>query len=430
MNETNVKNKMHFLKYQANTLSNIKSQCASAKPIWPPTQNVKYEQYLEENIQVYLEMIQDNSALCGSELQCNILKHLFTKQIADSLQYCSLLNFRSNGEKSLCSYIDCCILQKSHSFNKSKVKIINFDCNKRGLTKQKQLSDAKLVNKIIRKQIEWSKLHNIPLSNLSQYLKYPLAIALPDGSPNPGQKAAAGHFFSKMAPSAFMTFVPPEDCPNMVVIDAMFIITGAPPSTCITFEDYAQVLYAKWVTYYFTKYPSVTQVAVAFDKQSDSILMTPKQFERKRRDDASAFKETMQMINKLSKLPTKWMVFLKNRQNKQLLVNFICSCFCELGVTHLQSGQSLIISGGFPETGTTVLVNNGQFSTVPSLGHNHEEGDTLVCFLATQSTGQNVLIYSPDNDTYNIGFSATSQYHEKKIIMQLKSNKDNKNFVN
>jgi hypothetical protein len=40
--------------------------------------------------------------------------------------------------------------------------------------------------------------------------------------------------------------------------------------------------------------------------------------------------------------------------------------FCEWGKSHLQSAQSLIISGGCSDSSQTVLVQNGQFSPVPS----------------------------------------------------------------
>jgi hypothetical protein len=101
-----------------------------------------------------MQMLGD-SALSKSELENNLtsLKHLFTEQIANTLQFSSLMNFREKGTKSLISYVDTCILHITHSFKKGKFKLVNFDSHKKSQNKQKQLSDAKKVDKILRKQI-------------------------------------------------------------------------------------------------------------------------------------------------------------------------------------------------------------------------------------------------------------------------------------
>ena len=285
------------------------------------------------------------------------------------------------------------------------------------------------MEKIIRKQIGWSNLHNIPLKNLFQFIKYPLAISSPDGSPNPGQKSSVAHLYRSLAPDAFTTFVPDECSPDTVVIDAMFMLSAPPQLTPTTFGEYAIALYKQWVTYYFTQYRSVTQLSLAFDKQSQAGL-TPKQFERRRRDDVvcSTTCDTLDSINKDTKFPNKWVDFIKIRKNKQLLVHFICDYFVELGQNYLQKGQSLIISGGFTQDGITKLVKQNHLSSLPSLQHNHEEGDSLVWLLATQSAGSNILIYSPDNDTYNIGLPLVAKY-TKMFLVQLKSSNYVKQFL-
>ena len=428
LNMDNIKNKMHFLKYQTDIIQNIKSQytCTPDLKIKSLKQGKAYMEQRENNIQVYMKMLQ-TSSLITDQLDNESLKHLITKEEANSLQKLSLLNFRQNGQKSLINYIETCICKSTHSFNKSKFKIINFDSSRKSTNKSKQLTDAKQVEKIIRKQIEWSKLHNIPLKDLTQFIKYPLAISSPDGSPNPGQKSAVSHLYRSLAPDAFTSFINQECGPDTVVIDAMFILNVPPSSASTTFGEYVTSLYKQWVSYYFSKYRSVSQVDLAFDKQSEAGL-TPKQFERRRRDSIGSPNDSFFTINKDTKLPGKWNDFMSVRGNKKLLVHFVCDSFCELGQFHLQPGQSLILSGGFSQEGMTVLVQHNQSSPVSSLQHNHEEGDSLVWFLATQSSGSNILIYSPDNDTFNIGLPLASQY-SKQFTVQLKSSNYDKQYL-
>ena len=79
---------------------------------------------------------------------------------------------------------------------------MSFVSSKKSTNKSKQLTDAKQVEKIRRKkQREWSKLHNILLKDLTQFIKYPLAISSPDGSPTPGQKSAVSHLYRSLSPS-------------------------------------------------------------------------------------------------------------------------------------------------------------------------------------------------------------------------------------
>ena len=188
-----------------------------------------------------------------------------------------------------------------------------------------------------------------------------------------------------------MTFINQECGPDTVIIDAMFILNVPPSSASTTFGEYVKSLYKQWVSYYFSKYRSVSQVDLAFVEQVNGMI------------------SCMIVVTR----------------------NYWCTLYAivsELGQFHLQPGQSLILSGGFLQEGMTVLVQHNQSSPVSSLQHNHEEGDSLVWFLATQSSGSNILIYSPDNDTFNIGLPLASQY-SKQFTVQLKSSNYDKQYL-
>jgi hypothetical protein len=231
-----------------------------------------------------------------------------------------------------------------------------------------------------------------------------------------------------LAPSAFTTYIASPESPDTVVIDAMFMLSPPPSPTSATFGEYAVKLYNNWVTYYFRKYSTVSVVALAFDKQ-DLSGQTIKQFERRRRDDKASKTAAFDIISESTKLPTKWLDFIKNRRNKQLLVNFISNSFCTLASDNLISGQTLLLSGGFPQASKSVTVQKGCILAMPQLQHNHEEGDSLVWLLAAESAGSKILIYSPDNDTYNIGLPLAWIYPNKLFTIQLKSHNYESQFL-
>ena len=71
---------------------------------------------------------------------------------------------------------------------------------------------------------------------------------------------------------------------------------------------------------------------------------------------------------------------------------------------HLRSHQKIVVAGGFDGEwrDKAVSIKRGQASTwEPSLSSNHEEGDSRVWLHAFSSGKAQVLIYSPDTDTYS-----------------------------
>jgi hypothetical protein len=71
------------------------------------------------------------------------------------------------------------------------------------------------------------------------------------------------------------------------------------------------------------------------------------------------------------------------------------------------------------EDDSTIYVQSS-VCTVESLQNNHLEADTLVWLHATKCVSKNVVIYSPDNDVYHVGFTVINKYPHKNFIVQLK----------
>ena len=85
-------------------------------------------------------------------------------------------------------------------------------------------------------------------------------------------------------------------------------------------------------------------------------------------------------------------------------------------------GQTLYLSGCFPQNGTT---NTYKFSgnslpvSMTRYSSNSRESNMCIWRHAFQTEGSKVLIYSPDTDVYNIGLSLLSSILNKHVIVQL-----------
>jgi hypothetical protein len=111
----------------------------------------------------------------------------------------------------------------------------------------------------------------------------PQAICTDEGYPYKGTKAKASNFYKKEFPDAFICDIIEKEI-DCVVIDAMFSLNSPPPQHLVTFKEYSEFFYERWVSNFFLNTQlSVTEVHVVFDNQKTTFL-NPKQFERARRD--------------------------------------------------------------------------------------------------------------------------------------------------
>ena len=122
-------------------------------------------------------------------------------------------------------------------------------------------------------------------------------------------------------------------------------------------------------------------------------------------------------------LPQNWQAFLGNRPQKRLLVNYISMKILDPETTaHLRSHQKIVVAGGFDGKwrDKAFSIKRGQAPTwEPSLSSNHEEGDSRVWLHAFSSGKAQVLIYSPDTDTYHIGLPLLEKYIHTEVTVQL-----------
>ena len=84
--------------------------------------------------------------------------------------------------------------------------------------------------------------------------------------------------------------------------------------------------------------------------------LNPKIFEQNKRDKRCNSDLVYTYIKDDTTIPEDYHGFLSNRKNKQLLVNYICEKFVQLGMDELENDQTLIIGGGFSKKGLAKIV--------------------------------------------------------------------------
>ena len=66
---------------------------------------------------------------------------------------------------------------------------------------------------------------------------------------------------------------------------------------------------------------------------------------------------------------------------------------------------------------------------VSALASNHEETDSRAWLHALTGSTNNVLIFSPDTDTYHIGLPLLGRNSERKVVVQLSNTYDKHEFL-
>ncbi|CAC5395934.1 KIF4 [Mytilus coruscus] len=303
-------------------------------------------------------------------------------------------------------------------YNKTK-KITGFSFKPQTVSYvKKELKDQRLENSLLRKQISWSKNQNIPVSDFQQFIALPKAIVDSDGLPYKGDKSKTLKIFRSRYPDSFTNIL--TETPQCVVIDGMFFLHTKPLlSSHKTFTDYIIYLYKKCILPYFDNNNTV-EVHLVFDDQSPPL--SPKDIERNRRDLKNENTSGVS-FTKSSKLPSDWLKFLTNRNNKKQLVLLISEQFLLLSQNAIKLNQTFVVGGGFDNSSLSKCVVQNEIRIIKNFQTNISEGDSRVWLHTEKTLCDTVLIYSPDNDTYNIGLPFI-QTLDKQVFVQLTFKKD------
>lgn len=219
-------------------------------------------------------------------------------------------------------------------------------------------------------------------------------------------------------PQVFGNKLPTDWIPQCVVIDAMFIIHTKCLRSTKTIEDYAKLLFNRFIKGYLSC--GVTEIHVVFDKPS-STYFNPKIYEQKRCDNSTTSSGLHQHISfEQSKALSNvtWQCISECRACKECLIKGIGLIFYQMGHLWITEQQTLVLPCCFDDD-IAWVIRNGVASVPqpePQYHPNAKEADQLVWRHAVMCPSSTVLIFSPDTDIFVIGLGILSGYSKQFVV--------------
>ena len=373
------------------------------------------------NICEYRNYIFEKASIFPSVLIKRSLMHIFSGSIASEEQICDLMTYHEAGLNRVKSYVQ-------YNFSKStstklhfvKKNLKTFEVKQTTVAKMKSINnDQKLICSYWKRLASHSKITEEPISDIGQYLELPSAFALPNGLPYSASKCSTTQFYqNRYSGNVKDLFSDKLDHSKYecAILEGMFLLNTSPLGSCTTYLEYGEFFLRRWIETYFRL--GYSEVHVIFDDCANTEI-GPKDIERRKRDDKSNTAKDILVIEEQSHLPGKdWMMFLSNRHNKSLLCNFLSLHIANYGHAKCQSGQAIVVSGGFLGSmkNKAIYVNNVSCKYLPELHSNHEETDSRLWLHVRSSELSSFLIYSPDTDVYHIGLPLCT---DKDVVMKI-----------
>ena len=381
----------------------------------------------EENIEQMCSVMSSNQLFCLEQSENQEIVNVFSGTRATTEQASDMLNCHEIGTDSFHKYIKFYILKQPSSANAPlrRHRLLTMASPKQ---KRKRASpqekETKQVLQCLRRKLAWCKHNAQPDAfNNDQYSLLPRAIADEEGYPQKGTKS---HWTDKLQnryklakPTVFMNFL--LWMPQVVLIDAMFLINTRPLRRTKTILEYTILLFNQVVVQYFKA--GANEVHLIFDKPGRQKF-NPKVFEHhKRYDKTKSINQHQHCYFEPSTIiPSRWQDHVECRECKRSIVEAIGLSLLQHRTLLLREHQRLVISGclsGENENYAWILSSNELVPEQTAVYHtNAEEADNRIWRHASQSWATKILIYSPDTDTYNIGLGLL-QDNNKQYLIQL-----------
>ena len=176
------------------------------------------------------------------------------------------------------------------------------------------------------------------------------------------------------------------------------------------------------------------EVHVIFDK-ANKLPFNPKQFEHIQRYSKHNPAHQHRYFSPETDVPNSWQEYLQCRECKRSIVEAVGLALLQKGRYFLTGQQKLALAGCFSGSGDNnawLLCVDEVSAEQPKQYHSTaEEADIRIWRHAMQCQGDNILIYSPDTDVYNIGLGFLNQNPTTTYTIQLNvPHSDQKKYIN
>ena len=283
--------------------------------------------------------------------------------------------------------------------------------------------ETKQVNKCLRRHVAWlSSNRQLQSIQEEQYSELPRALSDEAGHPHRGNKSTWTdkllNRYQMADPPVFLSCLP--STLSVVIIDAMFMLNTKPLHQTKSFTEYTQFLFNQFVLKHFKA--GTLEVHLVFDKPAKQ-LFNPKQPEHMKHYSASNSEHQHSSISPHVNVPTKWQEHLQCQQCKRSIVEAVGLSLLQNGRFLLMGQQKLILAGCFSGSGENIawLLQPSELfaEQLEKYYSTAGEADSRMWRHATQSQADNILIYSPDTDVYNIGLNYINQQTTTSYTVQL-----------
>ena len=291
----------------------------------------------EENVKQMCSAINANKLFQLQSSNRGVI-NVFTGQKATPEQANDMLSCRQIGTQSFQLYINYRILKQPSSTNapirRKRILTMSSSKPKRQRANPRE-RETKQVIQCLRRKLAWCK-HNTQsdMHDNEQFSLLPRAIADEDGCPHKGNKS---HWTDKLLnryrtaqPTVFTNF--PLWTPQVVLIDAMFLINIRPLRRTKTITDYSILLFNQVLAQYYRS--GTDEVHLIFDKPGRQPF-NPKSSEHHRRYNKNKSNNDHQhcCFSPTTTIPPKWQEYMDCQQCKQSVVESIGLFFTTRKVT-------------------------------------------------------------------------------------------------
>ena len=130
-----------------------------------------------------------------------------------------------------------------------------------------------------------------------------------------------------------------------------------------------------------------------------------------------------------------WREFISERHCKRELIKYLANLFLDIVPEYLKGHQKFITAGGFDDPvrkDKALMCSQSMKGSLPvevsALAINHEETDSRAWLHALTGSTNNVLIFSPDTDTYHIGLPFWAEILRERLWSSFLTLTINMNF--